>query len=172
MQTVFVYNKNKDFLHSNDRVNVNCLVLVSRIRIWLRGDCFFAFEGQNFVALGCKSTFMNLILRILVTALLVMAIAYFMPGVAVASFTTSVIVAIVLGLLNVFIKPILVLLTLPVTLFTFGLFLLIINALMILLCTKIVGGFAVDGLFTALLFSIILSISQSIMYSIAGDNKK
>lgn len=115
---------------------------------------------------------MNLILRILVTALLVMAIAYFMPGVAVASFTTSVIVAIVLGLLNVFIKPILVLLTLPVTLFTFGLFLLIINALMILLCTKIVGGFAVDGLFTALLFSIILSISQSIMYSIAGDNKK
>jgi putative membrane protein len=115
---------------------------------------------------------MNLILRILVTAILVMAIAHFMPGVSVASFTTSVIVAIVLGLLNVFIKPILVLLTLPVTLLTFGLFLLIINALMILLCTKIVGGFAVDGLLTALIFSIILSILQSIMYSIAGDDKK
>jgi putative membrane protein len=59
-------------------------------------------------------------------------------------FTTALIVAIVLGLLNVFIKPILVVLTLPVTIITLGLFLLVINALMILLCTKIVGGFSVD----------------------------
>lgn len=115
---------------------------------------------------------MNLIIRILVTALLVMVIAHFMPGVNVASFTTSVIVAIVLGLLNIFIKPILVLLTLPVTIITFGLFLLVINALIILLCTKIVGGFAVDGFLTAIFFSIILSILQSIMFSLTGGDGK
>jgi len=111
---------------------------------------------------------MNLIIRILVTAFLVMVIAHFMPGVSVASFTTSVIVAVVLGLLNIFIKPILVLLTLPVTIVTFGLFLLVINALIILLCTKIVGGFAVDGFLTAIFFSIILSILQSILFSLTG----
>jgi len=115
---------------------------------------------------------MNLIIRIFVTAVLVMLISHFMRGVHVASFTTSIIVAIVLGLLNIFIKPILILLTLPVTLVTFGLFLLVINALMILLCTEIVGGFAVDGFWTAVFFSIILSILQSIMYSLTGGENK
>ncbi len=99
---------------------------------------------------------MNLLIKILVTAGLVLLIANFMPGVHVAGFTTALIVAIVLGLLNIFIKPILVILTLPVTIITLGLFLLVINALMILLCTKIVGGFSVDTFWTALFFSIIL----------------
>lgn len=94
-----------------------------------------------------------------------------MPGVTVANFTISIFVAIVLGLLNLFIKPILVLFTLPVTVLTFGLFLLVINAAMILLCSEIVGGFSVDSFLTALLFSVILSISQSILYSVmGGDN--
>jgi putative membrane protein len=114
---------------------------------------------------------MNLLIKILVTSALVLLIANFMPGVRVAGFTTALIVAIVLGLLNIFIKPILVILTLPVTILTLGLFLLIINALMILLCTKIVGGFSVDTFLTALFFSIILSLLQSIMNGILGDGK-
>ena len=112
---------------------------------------------------------MNLLIRILLTAVLVMAIAYFMPGVVVDSFMTSVIVAVVLGLLNIFIKPLLVLFTLPVTILTFGLFLLVINALIILLCTEIVTGFEVKSFWTALLFSVVLSILQSIMFSISGS---
>ena len=112
---------------------------------------------------------MNVFLRILITAILVMIIAHFMPGVQVAGFATSLIVAVVLGLLNIFIKPILILLTLPVTLITFGLFLLVINALIILLCTKIVGGFQVDTFWTAILFSIILSLSQSVLYRLSDD---
>lgn len=111
---------------------------------------------------------MKILLRILITAILVMVLAHFMTGVEVASFTTSLLVAIVLGLLNIFIKPILVLLTLPVTIFTLGLFLLVINALIILLCSEIVGGFTVDTFFTALLFSIILSVCQSIVYALTG----
>ena len=114
---------------------------------------------------------MKLLFRILTTAISVMIIAHFMTGVFVASFTTSVIVAVVLSLLNVFIKPLLILFTLPVTLLTFGLFLLVINAIIILLCTKIVGGFAVDTFWTALLFSIILSLLQSIMFSLTGQDK-
>ncbi|MET0759836.1 MAG: phage holin family protein [Flavobacterium sp.] len=114
---------------------------------------------------------MNLIIRILLTAVLVMLIDYFMPGITVANFTTSVIVAVVLGLLNIFVKPLIVLFTLPVTILTLGLFLLVINAAMILLCSEIVGGFNVNSFWTALLFSIILSILQSIMYRVTnGDN--
>jgi len=114
---------------------------------------------------------MNLIIKIVVTAILVMGIAHFIPGIHVASFETALIVAVVLGLLNVFIKPILVLLTLPATIFTLGLFLLVINAVIILLCANIVGGFRVDSFWTALLFSIILSVLQSIMYKLLGNDK-
>ena len=113
---------------------------------------------------------MKLLLRILATALLVLLIGHFMTGIHVVSFATAVIVAVVLGLLNVFIKPILVILTFPVTIITLGLFLLVINAVIVLLCTKIVGGFHVDTFWTALLFSIILSILQSIANKIIGED--
>ncbi len=118
-----------------------------------------------------KEKVMKLILRLLVTAALVLLIANFLPGVYVASFGTAVIVAVVLGLLNLFIKPILVVLTLPVTVITLGLFLLVINAIIIIFCTYIVGGFKVESFWTALFFSIILSILQSITYKILGDDK-
>ena len=122
---------------------------------------------------------MNLIIRILLTAVLVMVIAHFMPGIALqgshgvssSNFMTALWVAVVLGLLNLFVKPLLVLLTLPVTFITFGLFLLVINALIIMLCANLVDGFAVENFWTALLFSLILSISQSIVFSLTGGNK-
>ena len=114
---------------------------------------------------------MKLLFRILITSALVVVLSHLMTGVHVDGFTTALIVAVVLGLLNIFIKPILVLLTLPITFITLGLFLLVINAIIILLCDNIVGGFSVDSFFTALLFSIILSVSQSLMYSIFGETK-
>jgi putative membrane protein len=94
-----------------------------------------------------------------------------MKGVIIDEFTTALTVAIVLGLLNFFVKPILVLLTLPVTFFTLGLFLLVINAIIILLCDHFVDGFQVVSFWTAMLFSIILSLSQSLVYQITGDTK-
>lgn len=112
---------------------------------------------------------MKLIGKILTTSILVLLISHFMNGVHVANFTTALFVAIVLGLLNVFIKPLIVLFTLPITFLTLGLFLLVINGLIIIICDNIVGGFDVDTFFTALLFSIILSLSQSIVYAILGD---
>ncbi len=114
---------------------------------------------------------MKLLIRILITSGLVMLIAHFMPSVSVANFKTALIVAVVLGLLNVFIKPILVVLTFPVTILTLGLFLFVINAIIILLCSNIVGGFRVDSFWTALIFSVILSVCQSIVYKIVGEEK-
>jgi putative membrane protein len=112
---------------------------------------------------------MNLLFRFLITAVLVMLIAHFMGGVEVESFGVSLFVALVLGLLNVFVKPILVMLTLPVTVFTLGLFLLVINALIILLCSYLVSGFVVDSFLTALMFSVVLSLLQSIMNGLIKD---
>ncbi|MGQ7946379.1 phage holin family protein [Flavobacterium sp. WC2509] len=114
---------------------------------------------------------MGLIVRIIVTAGLVFGIAHLLPGVHVAGPFTAMVVAVVLGLLNVFIKPVMVFLTLPFTIVTLGLFLLVINALVILLCTKIVGGFVVDTFWIAMLFSVILSLSQSVVYSLVGKDK-
>lgn len=113
---------------------------------------------------------MNFIIRLLVNALAVMVSAYLLPGVRVKDFVTAVILAIVLSLLNLLIKPILVILTLPVTILTLGLFLLVINAIIILLASKLVSGFKVDGFFWAFIFSLILSLVSAIMNSIAGTD--
>ena len=112
---------------------------------------------------------MNFILKIVLTAVAVLVIAHFLPGVSVVNFTSSVIVAIVLALLRVTIKPILIILTLPVTIVTLGLFLLVINALIILLADNLIDGFQVSGFWIALLFSLILSIFESILYSFLDE---
>jgi putative membrane protein len=95
-----------------------------------------------------------------------------MKGVVVDQFTTALTVAVVFGLLNFFVKPVLVLFTLPVTLLTFGLFLLVINAIIILLCDHLVDGFDVNGFWTALFFSVILSLSQSLVFQLTGEGKQ
>ncbi len=113
---------------------------------------------------------MKLLIRVIITGFLVFLLANYLPGVSVAGIWTSLVVAVVLAILNVFVKPILVLLTLPVTIITLGLFLIVINALIILLCTKIVGGFAVDSFWIAVLFSVILSVLQSLVYALLGSD--
>jgi len=114
---------------------------------------------------------MRLLIRILITAGLVMLIANLMTSVDVDSFTTAIIVAAVLGLLNIFIKPILVILTLPATILTLGLFLFVINGGIILLCSRLVDGFRINSFWTAIIFSVILSVCQSIVYKIIGEDK-
>jgi len=113
---------------------------------------------------------MKLIIRILLTAVAVILIAKFLPGVSVAGFGTAIIVALVLAILNLIVKPILVILTLPVTILTLGLFLLVINAIIILLADSFISGFGVDGFWIALIFSLLLSIFQSILFSILGSD--
>ena len=114
---------------------------------------------------------MKLIIRILLSALAVVVLANILPNVSVDSYITAIIVAVVLSLLNFIVKPVLVILTLPVTIVTFGLFLLIINAIIILLADNLIDGFNVDGLGWALLFSLLLSLLQSILFSLLKEDK-
>jgi len=111
---------------------------------------------------------MKTLINIFFTAVFVILLSYFMPGIRVNSFFTAVIVAAVLGLLNIFVKPLLVLFTLPVTIFTLGLFLLVINAIIIILCDELVDGFEVQGFVRALLFSLVLSFCQSLVSSLSS----
>ena len=110
---------------------------------------------------------MTFILRILLTAVVVVFLAKFLPGVMVAGYITAIVVALVLALLNLIVKPVLIILTLPVTIVTFGLFLIVINAIIILLADAFVGGFDVSGFWIALLFSLLLSVFQSLLFSLA-----
>lgn len=103
-------------------------------------------------------------MRIVVTSVLTFGLSYILSGVHVKSFWTAIAVAIVLAILNAILKPVLILLTLPITLFTFGLFLFVINACIILLAGEVVPGFVVDGFWWALLFSLLLSVSTSLLY--------
>lgn len=99
--------------------------------------------------------------KTLISSVAVLIAAFVIKGVSVDSTLTAVIVAVVLGLLNSFVKPILVILTIPFTVFTLGLFLLVINIIIVKLASEIVHGFRVDGWFPALLFSLVVSLVTS-----------
>jgi len=115
---------------------------------------------------------MNLILRLLLNALAVFILAQILNGVSVDGYTGAICVAIVLAILNLLVKPILVILTIPATIITLGLFLFVINALIILLADKLIDGFGVSSFWTALLFSILLSLLQSLFQSFLKGDKK
>jgi putative membrane protein len=114
---------------------------------------------------------MNLILKLLLTAVAVVVLAKILPGVTVAGYVSAVIVAVVLAVLRLIVKPILVILTLPVTIVTLGLFLLIINAIIILMADYFISGFGVRNIWWALIFSLLLSFLQSIFHSFLSEKK-
>lgn len=107
---------------------------------------------------------MNIVIRLLVNALIVFGLAWALPGIHIADFWTAMLVAVVLGLLNVFLRPILIILTIPVTLLTLGLFILVINAAIVLLVAEMVENFVVDTFWWALLFSILMAALNSAFY--------
>ncbi|MDY8136660.1 phage holin family protein [Aquimarina sp. 2201CG5-10] len=115
---------------------------------------------------------MKFILKMILSAVAVLVLAEILPGVGVDSYVSALIVAFVLAILNAVVKPILVILTLPVTVVTLGLFLLVINAAIILLADYFISGFSVSGWLWALIFSVLLSVFQSILYSILKKDKK
>ncbi len=116
---------------------------------------------------------MKFIGKLLINTLAIILAAYLLPGIHVHDPLTAFLVAALLALLNVTLKPLLIILTIPITILTLGLFLLVINALIILLAGNIVPGFEVSGFWTALLFSIVVSLINSILeYFIAPNSKQ
>jgi putative membrane protein len=105
--------------------------------------------------------------RLVVSALAVIVTSYIMPGVYIDGALTAVLVAAVLALLNAIVKPLLVILTIPITVVTLGFFLLVINAILILLTSKLLAPkFHVDGFWVAFFFSLVLSLVNSIFNSL------
>jgi len=115
---------------------------------------------------------MNFFIKLILSALAVIITSYLLGGVHVDDFFAALIVAALLALLNTIVRPILVILTIPITIFTLGLFLLVINALIILMADSLVDGFVVDGFWWALLFSIILSIINSLFQGLSTKDRQ
>lgn len=103
-----------------------------------------------------------MLIKLIINTFAIIVTSFILGGVHLNNFFSALLVAIVLGFLNVFLKPILVILTIPVTVITFGLFLLVINALIILLAGNLVPGFAVDGFWWALAFSLVLTLVNAL----------
>ena len=114
---------------------------------------------------------MSLFVRLILTSVAVLITAYLLPGVYVDGFFTAFVFAIVLGLLNILVKPLFILLTIPLTVLTLGLFLLVVNALIILMADGLINGFEVDGFWWALLFSLVLSLTNALLGELAGDRR-
>lgn len=109
---------------------------------------------------------MEILISWVVSAMVIFSIAYIMPGVHVVDFTTSLVVALILGIINAFLKPVLLILTLPINILTLGLFTFVLNAVLILLVSKVVPGFVVDGFFWAFIFGIVLSIANTFVHTL------
>lgn len=105
----------------------------------------------------------SFLISLLITALAVVITAYLLPGVTVKSYGNAILVALLLGIANALVKPILVILTFPITLLTLGLFLLVINALIILLVSALLPSFKVKSFGWAFLFAIVLSLVNGVL---------
>jgi len=107
---------------------------------------------------------MNFLLRMVITAVVAFGLSYVLPGIHIDTFWTALVLALVLAILNILLKPVLIILTLPITILTFGFFLFIINAVIVLLASHFVRGFNVKSFGWALLFSLLLSLLTSLLY--------
>ncbi len=104
-------------------------------------------------------------MRLIITSIVAFGLSYILSGVGMDSFWTAILLALVLAVLNAIVRPLLILFTLPITLLTLGLFLFVINAIIILLASKILDGFHVRNFWWALLFGLLLSGVTSLLYN-------
>ncbi|EKD90565.1 MAG: hypothetical protein ACD_30C00112G0006 [uncultured bacterium] len=115
---------------------------------------------------------MNLLIALLLNAAALIITAYIVPGFRVDSFATAILAAIILGVINTFIKPILLLLTLPLNILTLGLFTFVINAVILWLAAAIVPGLTIEGVLPAILAAIVLSVVSTVLSMLAKDVAK
>ncbi|MDB5928219.1 MAG: hypothetical protein JWN13_7155 [Betaproteobacteria bacterium] len=115
---------------------------------------------------------MRILLVWLINALALIAVAYLVPSIHVSSFTSALVAALILGLVNAVIRPVLVLLTLPVTVLTLGLWILVINALLFWFVGSFVRGFVVEGFLAGLIGSILFSIVSWLLSALVLSRRK
>lgn len=133
-------------------------------------NLFSIFSIQKYGMSKSNQT-LNILIQLILGAISILIAQYIIPGVHVADFFTAIVIAALLALLNITIKPILIILTIPITVLTLGLFLLAINAIIILLVAEIIPGFEIDGFWWALLFSFVLSLINSLLGVSLGNQR-
>lgn len=133
-------------------------------------NLFSIFSIQKYGMSKSNQT-LNILIQLILGAISILIAQYIIPGVHVADFFTAIVIAALLALLNITIKPILIILTIPITVLTLGLFLLAINAIIILLAAEIIPGFEIDGFWWALLFSFVLSLINSLLGVSLGNQR-
>jgi len=106
----------------------------------------------------------GILVSLLIYTISIFAVSYILPGIGVDSFMTALIVAVVMAVLNVTVKPLLILITIPLTIITFGLFLLVVNVLVLYVADYFIDGFHIAGFWWALLFSLLVSLVNSILF--------
>jgi len=114
---------------------------------------------------------MKFLIKLLLTAILVILLSYVLPGVTTDGFLTAVLVAMALSILNFIVKPVLVVLTLPVTVLTLGIFLLFINAFIIMIADWLVSGFEVENIWYALIFAFLLALARSLLFKVTDKDE-
>jgi putative membrane protein len=119
-----------------------------------------------------KGVAMTVLLTWLINALALLIITYLVPSIQIRSFGTALIVAIVLGLINTLLRPVLILLTLPVTILTLGFFILVVNALCFWLCASLLKGFEVSGFWSAFFGAILYSIVSWILSALIFGHRQ
>ena len=112
---------------------------------------------------------MNILIKWIVSAAAIAITAYLLPGVTVTGIVPVLVLAVVLGIINAFIRPILTLVTLPLSIVTLGIFSLILNTLLILLAEAVVPGFEIAGFWWAFLFGIVLALVTAVLKKVDGD---
>ncbi|MFK8284315.1 phage holin family protein [Capnocytophaga canis] len=115
---------------------------------------------------------MKYILSLLITSVIIFLLGNILPGVHITDYFSAVLVAFVLSILNVLVKPVLAIISIPITILTLGLFMFVINAVIILLAAQLVEGFKVNGFLGALLFSLCLSLVQSVAQNLLDKQEQ
>lgn len=115
---------------------------------------------------------MKFLANILISAVAVIITAKLLPGIKIDGYISALMVAVVLAFLNAVVKPILTILTIPITFFTLGFFLLVINAIIIIIADKLIDEFQVRNFWWALLFSLILSVITGVLNALFGNKEK
>lgn len=103
---------------------------------------------------------------LLINTLSIFAVSYILSGIHVDSIMTALVLAIIMAVLNITVRPLLVIITIPLTLLTFGLFLLVVNVLVLYVAEMLIGGFSIDGFWWALLFSVLVTFVNGVLFGL------
>ena len=147
-------------------LSIECLL------VWQEKYIDFCIEKEFNILKAYSKTMLQSILKLAFNVVVVLGCTYLFPFVEVSDVRSAILFVLVIGLLNIFIKPLLTILTIPITVFTLGFFLLVINTLMVMLADYLIDGFYIQGFWYSFLFSLIFSLSNALFETVFAKKKR